>query len=83
MPFGEDGENRNKPLRICCGPRCGAEPGHRAIYRAIEKAAHCLVEPTLCRALCGAGVTVVLPSGEKRKARSVQEAATSIIYQED
>lgn len=65
--------NAQTPLRICCGPRCGAEAEHRAVYRAIEKAADARnipVEPTLCRALCGAGVTVVAPDGEKHKLRA-------------
>ncbi len=52
-------------LSICCGPRCGAEPGQRATYDALEKRVAALypdvsVRPTLCQGLCGGGVTVML-----------------------
>ena len=83
MAVGENSNPGALPVRVCCGPRCGAEPGHRAIYRAVERAAGCPVEPTLCRAFCGGGVTLVLPNGEKRKARSAQDATKSLIYHED
>ena len=64
-------------VKVCCGPRCGAEPGHRAIYDAAEAgAAGAGVDtlPTLCRGLCTGGVTLVLPGGEKLKARTPGEA---------
>lgn len=63
-------------IRVCCGPRCGVEPGHRAIYAAIEGAAtkETEIRPAMCQGLCGEGVTVILPDREKRKVRSVQEA---------
>jgi len=73
MAFG-DVEGR-PAVRVCCGPRCGAEPGHRAVYRAVEAAVvPCPVLPTLCQVLCGYGVTVVLPCGDKRKVRDAREA---------
>ena len=65
-------------IKVCCGPRCGAEPGHRAIYDAVEAGAAeggtAAVLPTLCRGLCTGGVTVVRSDGEKCKARSADEA---------
>ena len=64
-------------IKVCCGPRCGAEPGHRAIYDAAEAGASdggTAVLPTLCRGLCTGGVTLVRPDGEKCKARSADEA---------
>ena len=49
-------------VKVCCGPRCGAEPGHRAIYAAVEAAAQGeSVRPAMCQGWCGLGVTVVLP----------------------
>jgi hypothetical protein len=72
MAFGDE---LGPAIRVCCGPRCGQEPGHRAIYSAVESAAGCTaVRPTMCRGLCGAGVTIVLPTGEEHKARTPQEA---------
>lgn len=52
-------------VKICCGPRCGAERGHRLLYDAIEKRAletfaDAAVLPTMCQGLCGGGVTVVV-----------------------
>ena len=64
-------------VKVCCGPRCGAEPGHRAIYDAAEAGAADAgadVLPTLCRGLCRGGVTLVRPDGEKLKARTPGEA---------
>ncbi|GEM_PF-5656280 len=63
-------------IKVCCGPRCGAEPGHRAIYDAVETGAggELPVLPTLCRGYCTGGVTVVRPDGEKLKARDAREA---------
>lgn len=59
MAFGEAGP----VLRVCCGPRCGAWPRHRAIYASIERvASNMTVEPVGCRGECGLGVTVVLPN---------------------
>jgi NADH:ubiquinone oxidoreductase subunit E len=76
--FGDTG----RPIvRVCCGPRCGAEPGHRAVYDAVEKAAESAeldVRPTMCQGLCGSGVTIVLPDREKRKIRDVAEAADAL-----
>ncbi|MBC8142356.1 MAG: (2Fe-2S) ferredoxin domain-containing protein [Armatimonadetes bacterium] len=67
----------NKPVRVCCGARCGAEPNHKAIYAAIETAANRAgfdVVPTMCRALCTGGVTVILPNGVARKVSDTQTA---------
>jgi len=64
-------------VKICCGPRCGAEPGHRAIYAAVEKAAqteNITAVPTMCRGECGSGVSVVLPEGQITK---IQDVATA------
>jgi hypothetical protein len=72
MAFGDIGGRRT--VKVCCGPRCGAEPGHRAVYRAVEAAVADPVVPTLCQGLCGYGVTVVLPDGDKRKIRDAREA---------
>jgi hypothetical protein len=71
MAFGDGGV---PSVKVCCGPRCGAEPGHRAVYRAVEANAACPVLPTLCQGLCGCGITVVLPDGDKRKIRDAREA---------
>jgi len=62
--------NDSRPLRVCCGPRCGADPEHRSVYQKLEQSAPCAVEPTLCRAFCGAGITVIAPNGGKHKLRS-------------
>ena len=81
--FG-DGLASAQILSICCGPRCGAEPGHRALYDALEKRVNVLypdaaVRPTLCQGLCGGGVTVMLREGAnkptvKQKIRDAGEA---------
>lgn len=72
MAFGDD---LGPAIRVCCGPRCGQEPGHRVIYSAVERAAGSVaVRPTMCRGLCGGGVTIVLSTGEEHKARTPQEA---------
>jgi len=68
-----------KPTRVCCGPRCGAEPGHRLIFAAVEREATrrgIAVVPTLCRGACGRGVTVIAPDGGARKVSDVREAKT-------
>ena len=66
-------------VKVCCGPRCGVEPNHRTIYAAVEKtAAATLVVPTLCRGWCGLGVTLVLPNGDKIKARDADEARAKL-----
>lgn len=65
-------------LKVCCGPRCGVWPGHRAIYAAAERAAaeqDTATLPTMCQGLCGNGVTLVLPGGDKVKAGDAREAA--------
>ncbi|MBC8139273.1 MAG: hypothetical protein H8F28_25645 [Fibrella sp.] len=65
--------------RICCGPRCGAEPGHRLIYAAVERAATdagLLATPTMCRSVCSGGVTVILPDGTVKKVSDVSAAKT-------
>ena len=64
-------------VKICCGPRCGVEPNHRAIYEAVETTAT-LVAPTMCRGWCGMGVTLVLPGGDKIKARDAAEARAKL-----
>jgi hypothetical protein len=64
-------------VKICCGPRCGVEPNHRTIYEAVESAAT-LVAPTMCRGWCGRGVTIVLPGGDKIKARDAAEARAKL-----
>ena len=52
---------------VCCGPRCGTEPGHRAVYAAAERAAGDAgyeTAPAMCRGVCYGGVTVVLPGAD-------------------
>lgn len=63
-------------VKVCCGPRCGVDPAHRAVYEAVEAALppEVSVVPTMCRGLCGAGVTVVRENGDKIKVRSTDEA---------
>ena len=62
-------------VKVCCGPRCGVEPQHRAVYEAVEAACpEAAVVPTMCRGLCGQGVTVVREDGETLKAREPEEA---------
>jgi hypothetical protein len=72
--FGEDGPC----VKVCCGPRCGVLPEHRAVYAAIENAARVSVAPTLCRKLCGHGVTVVRANGTVAKVRDPVEARALI-----
>ncbi|GAB4464982.1 MAG: hypothetical protein OHK0029_35320 [Armatimonadaceae bacterium] len=64
-------------IRVCCGPRCGQEPGHRVIYAAAEAVCpefgEFSVRPVLCQGLCGMGVTVVFPDGTTEKARGTKE----------
>jgi len=80
MAFGEP-VNSASFVRICCGARCGQEPGHRALYQAGEQEAkHCGLEvrPAGCQAMCGLGVTVILPDGERYKAQETQEVRHQI-----
>ncbi len=72
--FGEDGPC----VKVCCGPRCGVLPEHRAVYAAIENTARVAVAPTLCRKLCGHGVTVVREDGIAAKVRDPDEARALI-----
>jgi hypothetical protein len=66
-------------VKICCGPRCGTEPNHRAICDATENGASaCPVVPTMCRGVCGGGVTLVLPDGTTTKARDPEEARAAV-----
>ena len=69
--FGDDNGPR---VKVCCGPRCGVLPEHRAVYAAVESAAGVPVIPTLCRGVCGDGVTVVGADGATAKARGPAEA---------
>lgn len=71
MAFGDDGPT----LKVCCGPRCGAWPGHRAVYAAVEAASALSVRPTLCQGRCGGGVTVVLPRGSAPDHVKIADAA--------
>jgi hypothetical protein len=75
--FGDD----DPCVKVCCGPRCGVLPEHRAVYAAVEMAARGAdqrVVPTLCRGLCGDGVTVVRANGDTAKARDPAEARALI-----
>ena len=68
-------------IKVCCGPRCGSEPVHRAVYQAAEVTAdpqNISVLPTMCRGWCGMGVTLVLPSGDTIKARDADEARAKL-----
>ncbi len=66
-------------VKVCCGPRCGTVPEHRAIYDAVEAACPGVtVVPTMCRGLCGDGVTLVREDGEKIKARDADEARAKL-----
>ena len=70
-------------VKVCCGPRCGVDPNHRAVYRAVEAecsrvAAGPSVIPTLCRGLCGEGVTVVRADGAAVKVRDARDARTQL-----
>ncbi len=67
----------NACVKVCCGPRCGVEPNHRTIYEALETTT-ALVAPTMCRGWCGQGVTLVLPGGDKIKARDASEARAKL-----
>lgn len=70
--FGE--EIRGK-VRVCCGPRCGSEPGHGRIFDAIERSLSPKpVLPVLCQGLCHCGVTVVCGDGRKLKVKTATEA---------
>ena len=73
MAFG-DSLMSGPCVKVCCGPRCGAEPGHRLIYSAVESASTLPVRPMLCQGLCGQGVTVALPDGTREKVRDTAEA---------
>ena len=75
-------------LSICCGPRCGAEPGHRAVYDAIEKRVNVTypdvsVRPTLCQGLCGGGVTVMLRAepGAPTVKQKIQDVGEARVFQ--
>lgn len=72
------GDESSRPvIRICCGPRCGAEPAHRAIYRSVETtaaAAEFDLRPVMCQGLCGSGVTIILPDRHTIKIRDAEEA---------
>ena len=77
------GSGPSSVVKVCCGPRCGSEPAHRAVYQAVESAAvaesqDTSVLPTMCRGWCGMGVTLVLPSGDTIKARDPDEARTKL-----
>jgi NADH:ubiquinone oxidoreductase subunit E len=74
MAFGDTIQGTGPTVKICCGPRCGAEPGHRLIYAAVESVVTVTVRPMLCQGLCGQGVTVTLPNGTSRKIRDTAEA---------
>jgi len=77
--FGDD--PGQVTLHVCCGPRCGAEVGHRGIYAAVESAIDAdtmVVRPTMCQGFCGLGVTLGLPNGEKLKLRDAREARARI-----
>jgi hypothetical protein len=68
VAFGDD-VSSGPELRVCCGPRCGAEPGHRLIYAALEAATRrrgLTVRPVLCQGHCHGGVTVLLPGDDPR-----------------
>lgn len=61
-------------IKVCCGPRCGILPEHCAIYAAAEAARPDVpILPTMCRGLCGNGVTVVREDGTATKAHDVEE----------
>ena len=86
MAFGDGlfGSPSGPLVKICCGPRCGAEPGHRLLYDAVEKRiletiADAAVRPVLCQGLCGGGVTVsvrISPDAPvvKQKIRDLSDA---------
>ena len=66
-------------MRVCCGPRCGVEPAHRAVYAAAEAARpEGGVAPTMCRGLCGGGVTLVREDGATMKARDPAEVRAQL-----
>lgn len=62
-------------FKVCCGPRCGTEPDHRAIFDALGENA----VPTMCRGHCGFGVTIVKPGGETVKARDADAARAHLL----
>lgn len=75
------GDESRTRFRVCCGPRCGAEPGHRAVYAAAERAAanrDADIIPTMCQGFCGLGVTLALPDGTRIKLRDAREARVQI-----
>jgi hypothetical protein len=73
--FGDD-ITAGPSIKVCCGPRCGVDPHHRAIFEAIERAAQPIpVLPTMCQGLCHGGVTVVWPGRVKTKICDAQEAS--------
>lgn len=61
-------------VKVCCGPRCGAHPGHHAIYKTMEKQSALPVVPILCQGRCGDGVTVIAANGDPHKIRDTAEA---------
>ena len=66
-------------VKVCCGPRCGTLPEHRAVYDAVEASRpEGSVVPTMCRGLCGNGVTLVREDGQKIKARDAAEAQAKL-----
>jgi hypothetical protein len=64
-------------IQVCCGPRCGAFPGHRIIFAAMERRSPLPTRPTLCQGFCEGGVTVVASNGTKHKIASVREAQSA------
>ena len=72
-------------LRVCCGPRCGAEANHREVYAVVETtvADRGRVQPAMCQGMCGLGVTLVLPGGAKVKLRDVDDARDQIAIWEE
>jgi len=75
--FGDEG--RCPTVKVCCGPRCGVEPSHRAVYAAVEAIVETPVIPTMCRGWCGQGVTVVKADGDIFKARDAAHVRAKLI----
>lgn len=72
MAFGDNG----KPcVKVCCGPRCGQETGHRALYTTAEAVCCLPVRPSGCLGHCRGGVTVALPNGQVCKLQAASDAA--------
>lgn len=65
-------------VKVCCGPRCGVDPAHRAVFMAVEKHSPCPVTPTLCRGLCSGGVTLVGTNGTLFKVRDVRDVRAKL-----